>query len=460
MTSTCSNVYCVIGAGPSGLAAIRQLTRMGIPVRGLERHSDLGGNWNSQNPASSVYKSAYLISSKRLTEFTDFRMPREYPHYPSHTQALAYLRSYADQYRLSDHIEYGCSVERMVPSESGWLVQVTGEPEPRTFAGVVIANGHHWKPRWPELPGDFAGRQLHAHDYWDADTLAGQRVLIIGAGNSGCDIAVEVSRVAKRTVWSLRRGYHFFPKYLFGAPIDRCGETMSRWLLPTWMARQITAWCIGVAAGRPERYGLPAPDHRMFASHPIVNSQILPAVGHGQVVPVGDVVKIEGQRVTFADGSSELIDTIICATGYELTFPFIEAKYLAWQGNSPQLFLNVFHPRFDSLFVVGMIQPDGGIWALADYQAQLVARFVAAQATCPAAADWFRRQRQKGLASAVRDPSYIDSPRHVLEVSYFNYRRRLRKLLRRFSRFDVTPWEGAPSSSISCPAPAGMESVS
>ncbi len=460
ISKTKTNAYCVIGAGPCGLAATRQLAGMGIPVRCLERHTDLGGNWNCRNPTSSVYQSAHLISSKRLTEFPDFRMPREFPHYPSHTQALAYLRAYAAEYQLGKHIEYGCRVEQVVPAEHGWLVQVAGEPEPRTYAGVVIANGHHWKPLWPQLTGSFDGEQLHAHDYWNAEAFAGQRVLVIGAGNSGCDIAVEVSRVAARTVWSLRRGYHIFPKYLFGAPIDRCGDTMSRWWLPTWLARQITAWCIGVAAGRPERYGLPTPDHPMFASHPIVNSQILPAVGHGQVVPVGDVVRIEGRRVSFADGRSELIDTIICATGYELTFPFIDAKHLGWQGNAPRLFLNTFHPRYDSLFVVGMIQPDGGIWALADYQAQLVAQFVAAQTTCPSAARWFRRQIHKGLSSAGRARSYVDSPRHVLEVSYFEYRRRLRKLLRRFARYDVTPLEQASPATSRRSATWEMESLS
>jgi Flavin-binding monooxygenase-like len=372
-----------------------------------------------------------LISSKRLTEFTDFPMPADYPEYPSHSEAWEYLRSYARHFRLGEIIELNRSVEWIEPAGGGWSVRLAGG-EVRQYAGVVIANGHHWDPRIPQLPGQFSGLALHSSRYKTPDILRGRRVLVVGAGNSGCDIAVESAQNAAATFHSVRRGYHYLPKFLFGQPTDQTGERLLRWRLPLGLRRLLAGRAIRIALGRPETYSLPAADHKLFETHPIINSQMLYYVGHGKIRIKPDVLSLDGDRVRFADGSSERIEVLIYATGFRITIPFVDPAHLNWQGDRPGLFLGAFHPQYDNLFVAGLIQPDSGLWGLVDRQAQLIARFLLAVRNAPQKAERFRRLKRSAETIAAGPVRYVRSPRHAVEVEHFSYRRRLEKLLRQF----------------------------
>lgn len=423
--------YCIVGAGASGLTVAKNFRQAGLRFECFERQDDVGGNWYFGSPASSVYRSAHLISSKRLTEYTDFPMPADYPHYPSQEQVLAYLRSYADHFELRGSIRLNCGVERIEPAGNGWQVTLDDGTQ-RTYAGVVIANGHHWDPLRPEYPGTFTGQALHSTDYKTPDVLVGRRVLVVGAGNSGCDIAVESAQHAAATFHSMRRGYHYLPKFLFGKPVDQCGERLLRWGLPLWLRRLIARRLAKMSLGLPTDFGLPAPDHQLFETHPIINSQMLYYVGHGKIRVKPEVRELAGDRVVFSDGSQEPIDTIIYATGFRLSFPFIGREHLNWAHGRPQLFLNVFHPQHDGLFIAGLIQPDSGAWGLVDYQAQLIARFLSALESRPAQAEKFRRLKRLAAADLSAGIHYVDSPRHAIEVEHFSYRRRLRNLIAEF----------------------------
>src|SRR5262249_19614676 len=157
--------------------------------------------------------------------------------------------------------------------------------------------------------------------------------------------------------------------------------------------------------GWPEDYGLPKPDHRFLETHPIVNSQLLYHVGHGDITPKPDIAKLDGGAVEFVDGSRAEVDLIVYATGYNISFPFIDREHLNWQGDRPNLYLHVFHPQYDHLFVAGMIQSDSGLWGLADYQAQLIARFILAAERNEAAAERFRqlkREDRPDLGAGIR----------------------------------------------------------
>lgn len=452
--------YCVLGGGPSGLVAAKTLLEHGIACEILEREDDVGGTWYYGRPGSSVYASTHLISSKRMTEFSDFPMPKEYPPYPSHEQALAYLRDYARHFGLYEHLRANTTVARIEPlveSTSGianspphssplapspclpnglsngaplWRVATT-DGSSRTYRGVVIANGHHWDPLWPEAAGEFTGEQLHARDYKTPGVLAGKRVLVVGGGNSGCDIAVEAAQHARAAFLSLRRGYHFLPKFLLGTPIDSGGEWLSRWHVPHAVQRWLTGWLSYVALGPPERYGLPRPDHRLFEAHPIVNSQLLYFVGHGKIHVRPAIERLAGDSVRFVDGREEPIDTIVYATGYRVSFPFADRDLLLDETGRPRLFLNVFHPEYDNLFVAGLVQPNSGIWPIIERQARLVAAFISAQEKYPAQAARFRQLKAGGPNNLAAGRRYLASPRHLLEVPYFSYRRRLEKLTRR-----------------------------
>jgi len=429
----CSDRYCVVGAGPSGLAAAKNFRQQGVLVECFEREDDVGGTWYYGRPSSSVYASTHLISSKRLTQFTDFPMPDDYPAFPSHAQALAYLRAYARQHQLERDICFSTEVQRVEPVDGQWLVTLSGNQPRRRYRGVVIANGHHREPLWPDFPGEFTGTTLHAHDYKTPDVLQGRRVLVVGAGNSGCDIAVESAQHAAATFHSLRRGYHYLPKFLLGRPIDQCGLWLQRWHLPLWLRRWVSAQLVRVAVGSPQQYGLPAPDHRLLASHPVINSHILYCAGHGMLRVKPDVERLCGDRVRFVDGSEEAIDVLVCATGYQLSFPFLDPQHLNWRDDLPQLFLHAFHPLDDRLYVAGMIQPNGGLWRLTDYQTQLMARFVAAAEQGLPVAARFRRLKAGPAPDLLGGIAVVRSPRHRLEVDYYTYRRVLKKYLELFA---------------------------
>ncbi|HEY7123837.1 MAG TPA: NAD(P)-binding domain-containing protein [Ktedonobacterales bacterium] len=431
----CTSKYCIIGAGSSGITAAKNLKQVGIAYDVFEREDDIGGNWYYGKSHSSVYRSIHLISSRPLTEYTDFPMPSEYPDYPSHAQVLAYFKEYVRHFDLEKDIQFNTEVTRVEPDEGGWLVTL-GNPqtgaqigETRRYAGVIIANGHNWHPKFPEYPGTFTGKVLHSCEYKTADVLREKRVLVVGAGNSGCDIAVEAAQNAARTFHSVRRGYYYVPKYLFGKPADQVGELSLKLRVPLSVRRAVNTFLLRMVAGTPQKFGLPKPDHKLFETHPIVNSQMLYYVGHGDITPRPDVQELRGERVLFADGSEEPIDVIIYATGFKIVFPFMETALLNWKNNHPSLYLNVFHPEYDNLFVVGLIQPDSGQWGLEDIQAQIVARYLVALKRDPAKAARLRELKKRGQENYGGGVQYKESTRHYVEVEHFSYRHKMQKVL-------------------------------
>ncbi len=428
MQSPTADKFCILGAGTSGLAVAKNFLQAGIPFDCLEREDDLGGNWNFRKPHSSVYSSTHLISSKQLTEYTDYPMPADYPEFPDHRQVLAYLRGYAEHFNLCVHIQFNTAVERVEPAEQGWRVTLVGG-EVRPYRGVVIANGHNWDPRFPDYPGEFTGTVLHSSEYKTPDALRGKRVLVVGGGNSGCDLAVEASIHAERAVLSWRRGYHVLPKFFKGKPIDQVGETLLALRLPLWARRIGARLAIRWVLGPSELAGLPKPDHRLFESHPIINSRLHNQLAHGKLTAKPDIAALDGSTVRFVDGSEQAFDVVLYATGFRLSFPFLDTKHLNWRDDRPRLFLNVFHPERDDLFCAGLIQPDSGQWGLVDYQAQLISRYLLALAKKPRVAQRFRRIKRTTLTGAEGRNAYLDSPRHRLEVEHFAYRRKLQKLI-------------------------------
>jgi hypothetical protein len=426
-----SDVFCVIGVGPSGLTTLKNFSQAGIPVEGFDASADLGGVWNFAQPSGGVYESTHLISSKRMTQFRDWPMPAEFPEYPSHGQALSYLRSYAEQFNLLPLIQFSTRVQAVEKSEAHWLVRFA-EGTTRRYRGVIIANGHHRVPNLPEIPGEFRGELLHSHDYKSAAQLRGKRVLVIGAGNSGCDIAVEAAQQAASCTLSMRRGYHIVPKFLRGYPIDQWGELLQRWRVPLFLRRWILARGTYTGLGRPANFGLPTPDHRLLETHPLINSQLMYYAGHGRIQPKPGVARFDGHDVVFSNNTRAAFDLVIAATGYQIDFPFIAREALNWRDGMPRLYLHAFHPHDDSLFVAGMIQPDSGQWGLTDLQARLMALYLRARAV--GQGGWFAEAKAGPLPLLNNGIQYKNSARHQLEVEHFSYRCRLEKLCARFER--------------------------
>lgn len=382
------NTYAVIGAGPSGLAAARALTRRGIPVDGYEASHGVGGLWDIDNPRSTMYESAHLISSRTTTEFAEFPMRSEVD-YPGHRVLREYFREYAERFGLADRFRFGTRVTRLEPSDGGWNLTSEGPDgtEMRWYPGVVLANGTLAEPNVPSFPGEFTGELLHTSAYKSASQLTGKRVLLIGAGNSGCDIAVDAVHHAASVDMSVRRGYYFVPRYLFGKPSDTLNQGRP---LPARLKQAIDSRVLKAFTGDPVRFGFPRPDYRIYESHPIVNTLILNHLGQGDLRIRPDVARFDGTTVHFRDGGSADYDLVLMATGYLLDYPFVDRAHLHWRGASPRLFLNMFPASFNGLFVMGMIEASGIGWQGRYEQADLLGAYLDAVAHAPERAERFR----------------------------------------------------------------------
>lgn len=418
---------CVIGAGASGLLALKNLREHGFEVDCYEKDTAIGGGWNIDKRNSPTYANTYTVSSRPQTEFPDFPMPDDWPDYVHHKQMMTYMDRYADHFGLRDSIWFGSEIERVEAAERGRfdvIVKPTSGSAARRlrYAAVVVANGHNWDPFLPEYEGQqsFRGEILHSSSYHDSSRFRGKKVLVVGAGNSGCDIACEAATTAAQCWHSTRRGYWFVPKYLFGRPADQVARRLSR--LPRWLRRRLSEFAVRRSAGDPQRFGLAAPEHRIDQSHPIVNSHLLHHLGHGAIAPKPDVARFDGKQVVFVDGTSVEPDLVVMATGYRPRFDFCASELLGGMDDGfPKLFANMFSPNSETFFVAGMIQAEVGILPLVHWQTVAIAKWLRVRVADPERAKEFRDRVVSEADARHVSAEMVDSARHRLEVSCDRY---------------------------------------
>jgi hypothetical protein len=429
---------CVIGAGASGLTAIKNLREYGFGVDCYERETGVGGAWNWRHDRSPVYSSTHLISSKPSTQFPDFPMPDSWPDFPHHGQVLAYLERYADHFGLREHIWFGTEVTRVEPVEDGrWDVTISGArgggaDRTQRYGAVIVANGHNWSPKLPTYEGleDFKGEVIHSSAYKDAAQLRGRKVLVIGAGNTGCDLAVEAAQQASRCWHSSRRGYWYAPKYVYGRPADQINDLVHSLRLPLRVRQWLFHRTLRRTVGDLTRFGLPAPDHKVYETHPIANSQLVYYVGHGAITPVPDVVRFSRDGVEFSDGRGAEPDLVILATGYLPRFEFLGPEVLNVDGEGrPQLYLHTFSPTHPTLAVAGLLQPDSGLFSLAHWQTVTMATWLRLRESAPDKAAIFWRRHAADVNNRFNGAKVKQSTRHWFEVSHIEYLRALDRTL-------------------------------
>lgn len=416
---------CVIGAGPSGITAAKHLLQAGIKnVVVYEKNDQVGGNWvySEEVGHSSVYETAHIISSKALSQYHDYPMPDDYPDYPSHKLLKAYFQSYAEHFGVIPYIQFNTEVKHCeeLPDKTWRVTLADGRVE--LFDHLLVANGHHWNPQLPSYEGTFTGELTHSHSYRTNLPYQGKRVLVIGGGNSACDIAVDVTRHAAFTAISWRRGYYVIPKIVFGSPPDIVNARFV-WL-PRWLRKRALYATWWLVTGGNRRYGLPKPDHDILESHPVTNSDLLTRIRHGDIHPRPDVRRFEGKRVHFVDGRSEEYDAIIAATGYKITFPFFDKSFIDFSEGDVPLYLRVFHPDHPTLYFIGLVQPQGCIWPLSDTQSELVAQHILGRYVLPSDV----RERVRAEVETIRK-HYVRAARHTVEVEYHSYLKALRQEL-------------------------------
>jgi hypothetical protein len=418
----------VIGAGISGLTASKMLNDYGIPYTTFESSDRIGGNWAFGNPNghSSAYRSLHIDTSKHRLSFRDYPMPEEYPDFPHHTQIKAYLDGYADAFGLRENIEFENGVvhaERL--AGGGWDV-LDQAGTTRHFDHLVVANGHHWDPRFAEFPGEFSGVSIHSHH--DIDPKApldffGQRILIVGIGNSAADIAVELSSKSLQTkvTLSTRSGVWIVPKYVAGKPADTMYRTTPH--LPLSWQRKVMQWGQVFNGSNGALYGLPEPNHKFFEAHPTQSVELPLRLGSGDVVPKPNVARLDGSTVHFEDGTSDDFDVIVYATGYNITFPFFDRDFISAPENRLPLYKRMFKPGIEDLTFVGFAQATPTLFPFVESQARLAAAHLVGSYALPDVAE----MEQVILSDEQKYIGHVlHTARHTQQVDYFIYEHDLR----------------------------------
>jgi cation diffusion facilitator CzcD-associated flavoprotein CzcO len=399
----------------------------------------VGGLWAFGNARGTptAYRSLEVNTSKARVQFEDLPMPADFPEYTGHEQIAAYLESYVDTYGLRERITFDTGVERADLRPNGsWAVTLEGGDR-RAYDALVVANGHHWDPRWPDppFPGSFEGQEIHARDYVDPEGLEGKTVVVVGLGNSAVDIAVDVSRVAEKTILSARRGAHILPRRLLGRPLDQV-ELLVPLALRARFGGRLTGLALraGYRLGRfptPQAYGLPAPSQPFGHSHPTVSDDLYGRFEAGGIVARPNVAELAGREVRFEDGSSLEADLIIYCTGYRVSFPFLDPDLISAPGNDLPLFHRVFKPDLPSISFIGLAQPIGPTIRLVETQSKWVAAYLAGAYALP------DREEMGAAISADRERlrrRFYKSPRHTMQVDFWPYLREIDRELRRGGR--------------------------
>jgi cation diffusion facilitator CzcD-associated flavoprotein CzcO len=366
-------------------------------------------------------------------QYAAFPMPDNYPNYLGHKMIAKYFDDFVHNFGFREKIQFRTEVTRAEPAAGGgWDVTVqqrdTGAERTGRYGAVLVANGHHWDPRYPEpaFPGagTFSGEQIHFRHYRTPEPFTGKRVLVLGIGNSACDAAVDCSQVAERTLLAVRRGAHIVPKYLFGVPTDHLTLMRLGTKAPRRLQRSVVALLVRMAQGKVTKYGLPKPDHQMLCAPPTVSDSLLSKVDHGDIVVKPSIDRFDGDRVYFTDGSLEQVDAVIYCTGYKISFPFLDKALIGAEDNEIRLYHRVTPPELPGVYFIGLVQPIGAVMPIAEIQSEWVADLLQGRATLPPEPEM---SREIAKYRAVTTKRYARSTRYTIQVDFLAYLREIRK---------------------------------
>jgi cation diffusion facilitator CzcD-associated flavoprotein CzcO len=369
----------------SGLAAIRALVRAGHDVTCFEGGSAIGGMWryDNDNGLSAAYASLQTNTSRRRMQYPSLAMPDTVPEFPRHTDMLAYLEDYALRNDLQRHIAFRAWVEAVRPVQDGWEV-VLRDGQTRRVESVVVASGHYWAPKIPEIPGEFCGTVLHVRDYRTPEPFAGKRVVVVGGAQSAIDVVAEIATVAERTTLAANEVHHLLPRRVFGRPFDHF-DTVAALLVPLPLARAAMHLMTRVAQANPERGDLPLPRHRLFETRwPAVVSDVAQAALAGRAFEARPgITALAGDRVIFRDGREEEADAIVFATGYHINFPFLPVDLGRGSGWEFPLYRRIVSPHADGLGFIGVVEPGPGLLEIVERQSEWLAEVLAGRLAAP-----------------------------------------------------------------------------
>ncbi|XP_076132400.1 flavin-containing monooxygenase 5-like [Alosa pseudoharengus] len=368
--------------------------------------------------------------------YSDFPIPADYPNYMHHSKILKYFRLYAEHFKLLQRIRFQTSVKnvRQRPdfSLSGQWELVTenrdGQEERHVFDAVMVCSGHYTYPHIPlhDFPGieSFEGKYFHSWDYKGPEDLAGKRIVVIGIGNSGGDIAVESSRVAEEVYISTRRGAWVIRQVSDnGLPVDMKYNTRFVHILFQIMPMRFLNWFGEKKLNLLYDHTMYAlkPKHRLFSQIPVINDDLPLRILAGSVVVKPNVREVRGSTLVFEDGTEvEKVDVIVFATGYSYDFPFLPASIKKKSGHRIGLYKHVFPPSLEhpTLAVVGFIHALGAIMPQAEMQSRWVTRVFKGLKKLPSP-----EVMMKAVENDTKDidKNYICSKQSPLQVDFVSY---------------------------------------
>ncbi|XP_074492059.1 dimethylaniline monooxygenase [N-oxide-forming] 2-like [Sebastes fasciatus] len=382
----------VVGAGSSGLACIKICVDEGLEPVCFESSDDIGGLWKfkeSPEPErSSIYRSLVVNTSKEMMCFSDFPMPADYPNYMHHSQLLQYFRLYADHFDLLRYINFQTTVRSVTqrpdfPLSGQWdivTVNRDGDEERHVFDAVMVCSGHYTHPTIPlsDFPGyeTFSGRCFHSWEYRDADACRGKKVVVVGIGNSGGDIAAEISRYAEKTFLSTREGAWVIGRMSKnGLPLDMTYVTRYNRILSLLLPKTLLNWKVEGALNRKydhRLYGL-KPRHRVLDKRPLINDDLPGRILLGALTMKPNLKAFKGSGVVFEDGTvEENIDVVVFCTGYNGTFPFLPPALTEGPHGQLTLYKTLFPASLlqPTLAIMGLFQTTGPIMTAVEMQAR------------------------------------------------------------------------------------------
>lgn len=419
----------VIGAGAAGLSAARHLLADGHDVVVFEAGSYVGGLWvyDNDNDRSVAYASLHINSEPRATAYEGFPFPEDTPLFPGHQEVRDYLDAAADHFGVRERIRFRTPVSAVEPVEdspgTGWVVRTEDGAEEHVDV-VVVASGHQGTPAHPSWADEFSGRYLHSNSYRDPEPFTGRRVLVVGVGNSGLDIAADLVPFAARTLSSARSPVLIMPRMILGVPSARVLARILKPWLPWVVQRQAMRWIARVFHGRPEQWGFRTPRTR---THPASNPTYMAHVSYGRIEVRQGVEAVDGTVVRFADGTTDEVDTIIAATGYEIDLPFLPKRVTPVVDRRIEAYKRVVHPDWPDLYFVGFHNVSGGAnISMMDVQSRLMTAVLRGDVELPDTAGMHRdiEREQRFLAR-----HFPGAARYGLELDPARYRSQVDGLL-------------------------------
>jgi dimethylaniline monooxygenase (N-oxide forming) len=368
----------VIGAGPGGLVAAKYAIEAGFEVSVFEAGDDVGGQWNTAASHSGVWPGMHTNTSRAMTAFSDFPAPTDTPLHPAAEQVHAYLREYAGKFGVIERVRFRTRVARV---RAGW--EVDGEP----FDRVVVASGRFRKPSVPSALRRFTGELIHAFDYPGVKPFCDRRTLVYGNGISGLEIASDLASQAP-VVSAFRKPRYVIQKVVDGVSSDwqwytLYGALERRFLSPEQWSRRQHERILRVA-GNPADFGAPEPDPDIRAAGLSLCQDYLTQVRDGAIVCRPGIARVEDHDVTFTDGSTDSVEAIICATGYDLDIPYLDRALWNAVGPGLALYQRTLHPDLPNLGIIGQFLAQGPYFPLLELQARWIVATWTGEVALPA----------------------------------------------------------------------------